>query len=113
LIKQALFYEASNDNTMFRCSDHDPVIVGLRLDSTLNSDGGITTNSYNVYFEGEMPYIQGAQGGYYIVYDIAGNILTEDRISTQKESIEGLSQGLYILNIYGNGKCWQTKLLIP
>lgn len=106
-------YEASNDNTMFRCSDHDPVIVGLRLDSTLNSDGGITTNSYNVYFEGEMPYIQGAQGGYYIVYDIAGNILTEDRISTQKESIEGLSQGLYILNIYGNGKCWQTKLLIP
>ena len=31
--KDSYAYDNSNDLTMFRCSDHDPVIVGLRLDS--------------------------------------------------------------------------------
>ena len=106
-------YEASNDNTMFRCSDHDPVIVGLRLDSTANGNGNITTNSYDVYFNNAIPYIQNAQGGHYIVYRVDGNIVKESRITTETEVIDGLPQGLYILNIYGNGKCWQTKLLVP
>ena len=106
-------YDKSNDNTMFRCSDHDPVIVGLRLDSTLTNNGDITTNSYEVLFYNEIPYIKNAEGGYYAVYRIDGNMVKSAHITTHQETIEGLSQGLYILNIYGNGKCWQTKLLIP
>ena len=106
-------YDKSSDNTMFRCSDHDPVIVGLKLDSTLTNNGNITTNSYEVLFYNEIPYIKNAQGGYYAVYRIDGNIVKSAHITTHQETIEGLSQGLYILNIYGNGKCWQTKLLIP
>ena len=106
-------YDKSNDQTMFRCSDHDPVIVGLRLDSTYTGNGNVTTNSYAVYFENEIPYIQNAAGGYYYVYRVDGNIVKEAHITAQKETIEGLTHGLYILNIYGNGKCWKTKLLIP
>lgn len=108
-------YEASNDQTMFRCSDHDPVIVGLKLDSTMvnNNNGDITTNSYDVYYHNAIPYIQHAQGGYYAVYRIDGNLIKSEHITEQKQVINGLPQGLYILNIYGNGKCWQTKLLVP
>lgn len=109
----AYTYDKSDDSSMFRSSDHDPIIVGLRLDSTLTNNGNITTNSYDVYFNHAIPYIQNAQGGHYIVYRVDGNIVKESRITTETEIIDGLPQGLYILNIYGNGKCWQTKLLVP
>lgn len=105
-------YDKSSDQTMFRCSDHDPVIVGLKLDKTL-SNSGITTNSYEVFFNGETPYIKNAQGGYYVVYRVDGSIVKNAHITTQQETIEGLAQGLYILNIYGNGKCQKLKLLVP
>ena len=106
-------YDKSNDLTMFRCSDHDPVIVGLRLDSTMVNDGDITTNTYEVLFYNETPYIQNAEGGYYVVYRIDGNVVKSAHITTQHETIEGLPQGIYLLNIYGKGKCWKKKLLIP
>lgn len=106
-------YDKSNDVSMFRSSDHDPIIVGLRLDSTLVNSGDVTTNSYDVLFNHETPCIENAQGGYYVVYRVDGNVVKSAHITTQQESIEGLSQGLYILNIYGNGRCWQTKLLVP
>lgn len=106
-------YDKSNDQTMFRCSDHDPVIVGLKLDSTLVSDDKITTNSYDVLYNNELPYILNAQGGYYVVYRVDGNVVQSAHINSREEAIEGLNQGLYILNIYGNGKCWKSKLLVP
>ena len=106
-------YDNSNDQTMFRCSDHDPVIVGLRLDSTTMNNGHITTNSYDVLYHNATPCIRNAEGGYYVVYRPDGNMVMSKHITMQEERIEGLSQGLYILNIYGNGKCWQTKLLVP
>ena len=106
-------YDKSNDQTMFRCSDHDPVIVGLRLDSTLSNNEDITTNSYDVYFHHEIPCIKNAQGGYYCVYRVDGNIVKQEPITSQVHTISNLPQGIYILNIYGKGKCWQTKLLIP
>ena len=34
-------YDKSSDRTMFRCSDHDPVLVGLRLDSTAVVDTAV------------------------------------------------------------------------
>lgn len=106
-------YDKSSDQTMFRCSDHDPVIVGLRLDSTTMNNGHITTNSYDVLYHNATPCIRNAEGGYYVVYRPDGNMVMSKHITMQEERIEGLSQGLYILNIYGNGKCWQTKLLVP
>lgn len=106
-------YDKSSDETMFRSSDHDPIIVGLKLDKTLSSNGDISTNSYEVFFGGETPYIKNAQGGYYAIYRVDGNMIKSANITTQLETIEGLEQGLYILNIYGNGKCWKSKLLVP
>ena len=106
-------YDKSNDQTMFRCSDHDPIIVGLKLDKTLSNYDHVFTNNYEVFYNHETPCIKNAQGGYYVVYRVDGNVVKSAHITTQQETIEGLGQGLYILNIYGHGKCWKSKLLIP
>ena len=41
------------------------------------------------------------------------NLIKEAKIESNEQSIEDLSQGIYILNIYGQGECLQTKLIVP
>ena len=106
-------YDKSNDQTMFRCSDHDPVIVGLRLDQSAIYNPNVNLNSYEVYYEGETPCIRNAKDGWYRIYRVDGNLVKEAKIESNEQSIEDLSQGIYILNIYGQSKCLQTKILIP
>jgi predicted extracellular nuclease len=106
-------YDKSNDQTMFRCSDHDPVIVGLCLNQNTIYNPDVNLNSYEVYYEGATPCISNAKGGEYRIYRIDGNLVKIATIESNEQMIEGLSQGIYILNIYGQGKCDQTKLLIP
>ena len=106
-------YDQSNDQTMFRCSDHDPVIVGLRLDSTRTHHPDVSINSYHVYYQGSTPVISNAQGGYYTIYRVDGSVVRQSNIHTNEEYVHGLAQGLYIINIYGQGKCLQTKIIVP
>jgi predicted extracellular nuclease len=106
-------YDKSNDQTMFRCSDHDPVIVGLRLDQNAIYNPDVNLNSYEVYFHGGKPCIRNAKDGVYRIYRVDGNIVKEAKIESNEQTIEDLSQGIYILNIYGQGECLQTKLVVP
>lgn len=106
-------YDKSSDQTMFRCSDHDPIIVGLRLDSTLTYSPEVEIDTMQLYYSNSTPYIRNAKGGYYIVYQMDGQIVGQSTITTDEEGIYGLKQGLYIINIYGQGTCLQTKILIP
>lgn len=106
-------YSNSNDLSMFRCSDHDPILVGLRLDSnatTRHTEPSL--NNYEVFYEGATPCIRNAEGGYYIVYRVDGHVVTQGRITSVEQNIDGLSQGIYILNIYGQGTCLSTKLIV-
>lgn len=105
-------YDKSNDQTMFRCSDHDPIIVGLRLDSTATALPEITTPDVHIYYADNQPHIQNAEGGYYIVYQLDGRIVMQSQITNEQEAILGLKQGLYIINVYGQGTCLQGKLII-
>ena len=106
-------YDKSNDQTMFRCSDHDPVIVGLRLDQTAKYNPDVHLNSYEVYYEDAIPCIHNAKGGEYRVYKMDGNLVKQATIYSMNEYIYGLEKGIYILNIYGQGECLQTKLIVP
>ena len=105
-------YDKSSDQTMFRCSDHDPVLVGLRLDTTYTIIPPQPTVDVTVCYQGIIPYIQNAEGGYYMVYRLDGLKIAQSPIASNQEPITGLAQGLYIINIYGRGKCLQTKILI-
>lgn len=106
-------YEKSNDNTMFRCSDHDPIIVGLRLDSTATGTSEIIGVEIQVYYTNQGPCIRNAEGGYYSVYQLDGRLVIQESITTYEQAIQGLRQGLYIINIHRKGKCLQTKLIVP
>ena len=106
-------YDKSSDASMFRCSDHDPVLVGLKLDSTATYLEGDVVDKVRIVPIDGTPYICGAEGGHYIVYHLDGNIVTQHSIYSNEEILVQLPHGLYILNIYGGGKCLQTKLAIP
>ena len=106
-------YDKSNDLSMFRCSDHDPVIVGLRLDSTAVSRPEMDMPQMDIYYDNNHPYIRNAEKGYYIVYRLDGQVVTQSKVESNEQMIDGLQQGLYIINVYGKGKCLQTKVIIP
>lgn len=105
-------YDKSSDQTMFRCSDHDPVLVGLRLDTTYTTTPGVSQADVTLGIQNYTPYIYNAEGGYYIVYRIDGVKVKEQNISSNQEEINGLNRGMYILNIYGQGRCHKMKVWI-
>ena len=105
-------YDKSNDQTMFRSSDHDPVLVGIRLDSTATQTPDMEQVNVEIHYTNDHPCIHNAEGGYYIVYRLDGQIVTQSSIATNVEQIQGLAQGLYIINVYGQGKCLQTKIMV-
>ena len=105
-------YDKSNDQTMFRCSDHDPVLVGLRLDTTYTVSPEQMVVNVQIVYNGSIPYIQNAEGGYYVIYRIDGSVLQQSSIATNDEAISLLDKGLYIINVYGQGKCLRTKIMV-
>lgn len=112
-------YDKSNDQTVFRYSDHDPVLVGLRLDSTksikrheeelislvriANVDGEIELTNV-----GDL----GGQHGYYEIYDITGTLVQGTTRIEESPCVigAGLPGGMYVLRIYYAGKIMALKM---
>ena len=107
-------YDKSNDQTMFRCSDHDPIIVGLRLDSTATAIPEIKQPNVHIYYSARTPHIRNAEGGAYMLYMLDGRKATPSPVAihSNDEPIDDLKKGFYIINIYGQGTCLQTKILV-
>lgn len=107
-------YDKSEDQTMFRCSDHDPVIVGLKLDSTNTALPEHNTTNVTIKYIDGVPYVYNASGGVYKIYTVDGNMVKSESIHSNEDAITGLNHGLYIINVYSNDKCSKKdKLLIP
>lgn len=106
-------YNYAVDSTFFRSSDHDPVLVGLRLrpaETTLQPT--IDINNAEVLYNGTTPTISNAQGGYIRVYNINGILITDRIIDSEVYPIEGLSSGFYIVDVFANSTKKQFKLII-
>ncbi len=134
-------YQRSSDETMFRCSDHDPVLVGLKLDSTLsisiapyNNNANMSKDSISFYYvyteQDEKPLI------YFDIYSINGYpICSPTRITYQGDIFEKrtkyytlsndnnslpdevkrflpLPPGLYVLHFYYKGNITSHKLIV-
>jgi len=112
-------YDKSYDRTIFRYSDHDPVLVGLRLDSTRSAsryDTDLMNNVKIAVSDGEL-FIEhvgetGEQHGYYEIYDITGAMV--QGVTRIEESpcpiAETLPAGIYILRVYYAGKIKALKM---
>ena len=112
--KDAYTYDgSSNDGTMFRCSDHDPILVGLRLGTNNTSTENITSPQYEFYYNHATCSIENAQGGTYTIYNIDGTIVAQEYITSATHPIPSLAQGIYILTIQHNNHKQSIKYLNP
>ncbi len=134
-------YDKSSDRTMFRCSDHDPVLVGLKLDSTLSlsfepyvANAALNTDSmafYYVYTSAtEDPLV------YFDIYSINGMPIcpptkiiyegdifekhskyytfstTNPNLPDELKRFMPLPPGLYVLHFYYKGNITSHKLIV-
>lgn len=116
-------YDKSNDITMFRSSDHDPVLVGLRLsqEAALNE---VYLNNETVYFDGKdiivyNAYPTAGQRSFYIIYSLNGQVIQRGDITTDAYVIKSplndgrpTPPGLYIIQVYANNKVHNFKIIV-
>lgn len=114
----AFTYDKSDDRTMFRYSDHDPVVVGLKLDSMLSFEPTLSVNTEDLMYNQEADIVisnalQEEQRSFYRLYTINGWLVTEGEIVDQAYEVARPQQsGVYILRIYTNGVVHQKKIII-
>lgn len=98
-------YDKSSDQTMFRYSDHDPVLVGLKLGAVITQE---TTPTLAVR-DGEL-VLQHATSGFYTIHTVDGRTLTSGAITAGNTVLaEPTSPGLFIVVVYADGKVWSFK----
>ena len=111
-------YQRSSDKTMFRCSDHDPVLVGLKLDSTLVYDPTPQINSGDIFFgENKRLVIQNAftegKQSFYAIHTINGWLVEINSITSPLYEVELPNPtGVYIVTVYYDGQIYQRKMIV-
>lgn len=113
-------YDKSSDLSIFRYSDHDPVLVGLRLDSTLSiplHGEELIEHVKVVYSDGDIMLTNvgelGEQNGYYEIYNTTGTLVQS--ITRIEESpcpiAASLPASIYIVRVYYADRIKSIKLL--
>lgn len=112
-------YERSSDQTMFRCSDHDPVLVGLKLDSTLLVDPLPSINTFEVLTNNlntitiRDAYNEG-KASYYAIYTMQGGRVDLQPITSIFQEVQLPDDpGIYILYIYADDQVYKHKFIVP
>lgn len=112
-------YQKSSDLSMFRCSDHDPVLVGLKLDSTLVYDPSPSINSVEILEHNlhtmtiRNAYITESPS-YYAIYTMHGDQVEMQAITSSFQEVQlPQTSGMYVFYIYFNGQVYQRKFIVP
>ena len=118
--EQSMFeYTGSNyQPNMYRCSDHDPVVVGISLGNNVNTHllpfeekVKVYPTLVNTYFN-----IENAEKGFYQIYSLSGIKVAENQIQSEKETLYkdklGLSSGAYILRVLGEGRMVRHIIIV-
>ena len=114
--RDAYTYDKSSDNTMFRSSDHDPIIVGLTLGGTGNA--GLESFWENppvshIITPAHPLVLQRAQGGRLRVYSLMGVMMLDKEITSDYYECQlNLPSGIYVVNVYGEAKVAQIKIIV-
>ncbi|MGC3976918.1 MAG: ExeM/NucH family extracellular endonuclease [Paludibacteraceae bacterium] len=112
-------YSGSNyQPNMYRCSDHDPVVVGISLKLVNNTTVSIFDEKVKLYPSVTSSYftIENAKDAYIQLYSLSGVKLYENQLQTDKETINakeiGLSVGAYIVRVLGEGSIARRFLFV-
>ncbi len=107
-------YDKSNDLTMFRSSDHDPILVGLSLGKEVEAQ--IPENSFEhceLIQQNQYLIIRSAKNGYYRMYNAMGNLIATNKITQQEIYINKPTQtGIYIIQVFVEKQVKTFKIII-
>ncbi len=91
------------DETMYRCSDHDPIIVDINLQYNPNGIGNITTPETIIHFSNNTIGIANATNQQMSVYNIHGQLLQATTVDSPDYTfVADFPAGLYIVTLYNN-----------
>ncbi len=112
--KDSYTYDRSNDQTMFRSSDHDPILVGLSLGVEVEVQ--IPDASFEhcelLQQDGHL-IIQSAKNGYYRIYNTMGNLIAIDKITQEEIYLDAPTQkGMYIVQVFVESAVKTFKIMI-
>ena len=103
-------YDKSSDLTMFRYSDHDPVLVGLCLGSNISRADAQQIQEVKMSWQEGKMHIENAEQGWFLIASPFGCVMCEGRITSEDYVVqEYLPNGLYIINVYANGGVNRVK----
>ena len=115
-------YDKSSDQTMFRYSDHDPVLVGLRLNGSAASyDPKPVINNLEILRGNANKLIirdaemAGGQDSFYAIYDVSGRaVVSATKIESSAHTVElPGAPGVYILYVYFDTQVYPYKFIVP
>lgn len=108
-------YGGSNyQPNMYRCSDHDPVVVGIRLGDTNGFENPtesailiqptLIENTFNVL---------NAMNGFMEIFDTQGNKLLSKTIDANsfETNIQSLTPAVYIVKVYANNRIERSRII--
>ena len=113
-------YDKSSDYSMFRCSDHDPVVVGLRLGSDLSQSMEVNVNSIDILCKGADIVIANAQidksvPAFYRIYNGNGILITSGQVPTGDNYFtipRPTYPGVYVVQVFSGSVSTQRKAII-
>ena len=106
----------SYENNMYRSSDHDPVVVGLRLGIGTSVDDTETDDSRIIYGGEGIIGIAAAKDNEMRIYSLTGQLVYNDVIDSNDFVVStselGLKDGIYIVKLTNGENCVIEKLKI-
>ena len=111
-------YSSSSNTSMFRGSDHDPIVVGLRLNGAAYYDPSPKINNVEILTgEADKLIIRDAysetQKSFYAIYDINGHLISKEQITNELFEVAlPQASGFYIVYVYHNGQAYQNRMVV-
>ena len=106
----------SYENNMYRSSDHDPVVVGLRLGTRTPTDNVEIDDSRIIYGAEGFIGIAAAKDNEIRIYSLTGQLVYNDVVDSNDFVVStselGLTDGIYIIKLTNEESCVIEKLKI-
>lgn len=103
---------------MYRCSDHDPVIVGLSLGNSVNVDLLPFDQKVKIYPTVIDTYfnVENAENAYIQIFSLNGILIFEDQITSSPHEYNiskiGLAQGAYVVRVLGDSAIARRIIIV-
>ena len=106
----------SYQNNMYRSSDHDPVVVGLRLGTGTPTDNVEIDDSRIIYGGEGIIGVASAENNIMQIYSVTGQLIYTDLVTSNDYIIStkelGLNNGIYVIKLTNEESCVIEKLKI-